>query len=112
MTCHRRTGTEIVLFDVNENRNHNCTLVYKENSTFSEWFSFVKSKNQKYMNLCITILKVSLASVSLFLLCMCLCMQMSEVDFLDSVLVLGFSEELNQILLQVILNPSNLSDMI
>lgn len=37
---------------------------------------------------------------------------MSEVDFLDSVLVLGFSEELNQILLQVILNPFNLSDMI
>ena len=29
------------------------------------------------------------------------CMQVSEIDFLDSIMVLGFSEELNQHLLKV-----------
>lgn len=53
-----------------------------------------------------------LPPVSLFLVCMCLCMQISEVDFLDSVLALGFSEELNQLLLQVTSNHFDSSDMI
>lgn len=35
---------------------------------------------------------------------MYLYVQISEVDFLDSVLVLGFGEDLNQILLQVTVN--------
>lgn len=40
------------------------------------------------------------------------CVQISEVDFLDSVLVLGFCEELNQILLQVTFNLFYLSELI
>lgn len=40
------------------------------------------------------------------------CVQISEVDFLDSVLGLGFREELNQILLQVTFKLLYLSELI
>lgn len=40
------------------------------------------------------------------------CVQISEVDFLDSVLGLGFREELNQILLQVTFKLFYLSELI
>lgn len=95
-------GVEGLMFLMTESSKHMVTHSHSDTSlcVWNIWGCLLLDPEQNQSNLHYLAITVNRSHCHT----LCVCVQISEVDFLDSVLVLGFGEELNQILLQVPLN--------